>query len=242
MVDQVPPRNRAIQILTEAREILAERLTERVLDSAEEILSDARGESYMNDIDAVYEQVGLKLSHITQMLANLPVEEEVTQQPINEFRTDDLNPQDYPVVAEEAVSHDLVAAHPRPALVGPMYVSAPALPAPKHEPPQFPGDEPSLQQFVLQVQGSDVRAAGKTLAVLFALPDSRALLCAATFAERWRRNPDFIARAMQLRTEVASGTYNGALVLLFECFGLTGIESIGVLQTLQNRLAEFPAE
>ena len=242
MVDQVPPRNRAIQILTEAREILAERLTERVLDSAEEILSDARGESYMNDIDAVYEQVGLKLSHITQMLANLPVEEEVTQQPINEFRTDDLNPQDYPVVAEEAVSHDLVAAHPRPALVGPMYVSAPALPAPTHEPPQFPGDEPSLQQFVLQVQGSDVRAAGKTLAVLFALPDSRALLCAATFAERWRRNPDFIARAMQLRTEVASGTYNGALVLLFECFGLTGIESIGVLQTLQNRLAEFPAE
>lgn len=241
MVDRhLPPRNRAIQILTEAREILAERLTERVLDSADEILADARGESYMNDIDVVYEQVGLKLSHITQMLANLPVDEEVAvQQPISEFRTDDdFDPQNYPVVAEETMSHDMVAANPRPALVGPMYVSAPALPAPKHEPAAFPGDEPSLQQFVLQVQASDVRAAGKTLAVLFALPDSRALLCAATFAERWRRNPDFIARAMQLRTEVASGTYNGALVLLFECFGLTGIESIGVLQTLQNRLAE----
>lgn len=241
MVDRnLPPRNRAIQILTEAREILAERLTERVLDSAEEILSDARGESYMNDIDAVYEQVGLKLSHITQMLANMPVEEEAAApHSVNEFRTDDdVSLHDYPVVAEESVSHDMVATNPRPALVGPMYVSAPALPAPKHEPPQFPGDEPSFQQFVLQVQASDVRAAGKTLAVLFALPDSRALLCAATFAERWRRNPDFIARAMQLRTEVASGTYNGALVLLFECFGLTGIESIGVLQTLQNRLAE----
>ena len=241
MVDrQLPPRNRAIQILTEAREILAERLTERVLDSADDILADARGESYMNDIDAVYEQVGLKLSHITQMLANLPVDEEVAvQHPISEFRTDDdLSSQDYPFTAEETMSHDMVAANPRPALVGPMYVSAPALPAPKHDVPQFPGDEPSLQQFVLQVQASDVRAAGQTLAVLFALPDSRALLCAATFAERWRRNPDFIARAMQLRTEVASGTYNGALVLLFECFGLTGIESIGVLQTLQNRLAE----
>lgn len=239
MVDRSqPPRNRAIQILTEAREILAERLTERVLESADEILSDARGDSYMNDIDAVYEQVGLKLSHITQMLANLPVEEEVATHTTNEFRTDDLSPQDYPVVAEETVSHDLVSTNPRPALVGPMYVSAPALPAPKVDPPQFPGDEPSFQQFVLQVQASDVRAAGKTLAVLFALPDNRALLCAATFAERWRRNPDFISRAMQLREEVASGTYNGALVLLFECFGLTGIESIGVLQTLQNRQAE----
>jgi hypothetical protein len=239
MVDRSqPPRNRAIQILTEAREILAERLTERVLESAEEILSDARGDSYMNDIDAVYEQVGLKLSHITQMLANLPVEEETSTHTTNEFRTDDVSPQDYPVVAEESISHDMVSTNPRPALVGPMYVSAPALPAPKTEPPQFPGDEPSFQQFVLQVQASDVRAAGKTLAVLFALPDNRALLCAATFAERWRRNPDFISRAMQLRDEVASGTYNGALVLLFECFGLTGIESIGVLQTLQNRLAE----
>lgn len=241
MVDRPqPPRNRAIQILTEAREILAERLTERVLDSAEDLLADARGESYMNDIDAVYEQVGVKLSHITQMLANLPVEETAVPESQNEFRTDDVSPQDYPVVTEETASHEMVAAHPRPALVGPMYVSAPALPAPKteHETPQPPEEEASFQRFVLQVQAGDVRAAGRVLAVLFALPDSRALLCAATFAERWRRNPDFIARAMELRTEVASGTYNGALVLLFECFGLTGIESIGVLQTLQNRLAE----
>lgn len=241
MVDrQQPSRNRAIQILTEAREILAERLTERVLDSAEDILADARGDSYMNEIDTVYEHVGVKLSHISQMLANLPVEEAVAAEPKNEYRTDDLDPQDYPVVAEESVSHDLVSAHPRPALVGPMYVSAPALPAPKteHETPMLPEEEASFQRFVLQVQAGDVRAAGKVLAVLFALPDSRALLCAATFAERWRRNPDFIARAMELRQEVASGTYNGALVLLFECFGLTGIESIGVLQTLQNRLAE----
>jgi hypothetical protein len=241
MVDRQPsPRNRAIQILTEARDILAERLTERVLDSAEDILADARGESYMNEIDAVYEQVGVKLSHISQMLANLPVDESTAAEVKNEFRTDELDPQNYPVVAEESANHDLVSTPPRPALVGPMYVSAPALPPPKTEveTPPVSEEEASLQRFVLQVQAGDVRAAGKVLAVLFALPDSRALLCAATFAERWRRNPDFISRAMQLRQEVASGTYNGALVLLFECFGLTGIESIGVLQTLQNRLAQ----
>lgn len=236
MVDSnQPARNRAIAVLTEAREILADRLTERVLDSAEEILADARGDSYMNDIDAVYEQVGVKLAHISQMLANMPVEE--TPQPATtEFSTEDASPQDYSVVSEESTSHEMVVAHPRPALVGPMYVSAPALPAPKVESPYLPDEEPSFQRFVLQVQASDVRAAGKTLAVLFALPDSRALMCAATFAERWRRDPDFLDRAMLLRTEVTSGSYNGALVLLFECFGLTGIESIGVLQALQNRV------
>ncbi|WP_425615177.1 hypothetical protein NA78x_005077 [Anatilimnocola sp. NA78] len=236
MVDSnQPARNRAIAILTEAREILAARLTERVLDSAEEILNDARGESYMNDIDAVYEQVGVKLSHITQMLGNLPAEE--VQPQTNQFRTDDFGSQDYPVVAEETISHDMVAANPRPALVGPMYVSAPALPAPKVD-SAYPEEEASFQRFVLQVQSSDVRAAGRTLASLFAISESRALLCAATFAERWRRDPEFITRAMQLRTEVTSGSYNGALVLLFECFGLTGIESIGVLQALQNRVDE----
>jgi hypothetical protein len=238
MVDSnQPARNRAITILTEAREILADRLTERVLDYADEILADARGDSYMNEIDGVYEQVGVKLAHITQMLANLPAEE--TPAATTEFRTDDASPQDYSVVAEDSSSHELVVAHPRPALVGPMYVTAPALPAPKAESTasdQGSEEEPSFQKFVLQVQASDVRAAGKTLAFLFALPESRALMCAATFAERWRRDPEFLNRAMLLRTEVTSGSYNGALVLLFECFGLTGIESIGVLQTLQNRL------
>jgi hypothetical protein len=238
MVDrQRPPRNRAIEILTEAREILAERLTEHVLDAADDILADARGESYMNDIESVYEQVGHKLSHITQMLSNLPADES-SAAATHEFRTDDAGPQDYPVVAEESISHDMVAANPRPALVGPMYVTAPALPAPKVDSPPLPDEEASFQRFVLEVQSADVRAAAKTLAVLFGLSESRALLCAATFAERWRRNPEFITRAMHLRTEVTSGTYNGALVLLFECFGLTGIESIGVLQTLQNRVAE----
>ena len=39
-------RMRAIGILKEAREILALRLQERVLDQSEEILADARGDSY----------------------------------------------------------------------------------------------------------------------------------------------------------------------------------------------------
>jgi hypothetical protein len=237
MSEPTQSRQRAIRILTEAREILSQRLTERVLDAEDDILADARGDSYMNDIESVYEHIGHKLSHVTQMLSNLPAEETSTAAASNEFRTDDASPQDYAVVSEESVSHDLVGTNPRPALVGPMYVTAPALPAPKVDQPLLPDEEASFQKFVLEVQSADLRGAGRTLSALFALPERRAILCAATFAERWRRNPEFITRAMQLRTEVTSGTYNGALVLLFECFGLTGIESIGVLQTLQNRVA-----
>src|SRR5688500_11860951 len=68
-------RARALEILKEAKAILAERLTEMVSEQAEEILADARGDSYMNEIESVYEQVGLKLTHVSQMLSNLPAAE-----------------------------------------------------------------------------------------------------------------------------------------------------------------------
>ena len=72
-------RNRALKLLREAKETLATRLTEKVLDQQEEILADARGDSYMNEIESLYEQVGIKLSHVNSMLSNLPVEPPATQ-------------------------------------------------------------------------------------------------------------------------------------------------------------------
>jgi hypothetical protein len=56
-------RARALAILKQAREILMQRLTEQVLENEEEILNDARGESYMGEIDALYDQVGTPLVH-----------------------------------------------------------------------------------------------------------------------------------------------------------------------------------
>ena len=70
-------RSRALQILKQAREILLQRLTEHVLENEEEILSDARGESYMGEIDSLYEQIGTPLVHLNQILSNLPVEDDV---------------------------------------------------------------------------------------------------------------------------------------------------------------------
>ena len=41
---------------------------------------------------------------------------------------------------------------------------------------------------------------------------------------------------MTLRSELAAGSVNGALLLLWECFGLQGLESIAALQSLKTRL------
>src|SRR5688500_19171117 len=72
-------RARATEILRKARAILAERLTEKILEQRNELLDDAQGDSYMNEIESLYEQVGMKLSHVGQMLSNLPPDEPAAQ-------------------------------------------------------------------------------------------------------------------------------------------------------------------
>src|SRR5262245_50616960 len=74
-------RARASDILRKARAILAERLTERINEQTEELLDDARGDSYMNEIESLYDELGMKLSHVSQMLSNLPAEEPSANQP-----------------------------------------------------------------------------------------------------------------------------------------------------------------
>jgi len=65
-------RRRARQILEQARELLTERLSERVVDLAEEILEDARGDSFSSEIETIHEQIAARLQLVNQMLSNLP--------------------------------------------------------------------------------------------------------------------------------------------------------------------------
>src|SRR5204862_7945554 len=67
-------RARAAEILRKARAILAERLTDKILEQREDLLDDAPGDSYMSEIESLYAHVGMKLSHVRQMLSNLPAE------------------------------------------------------------------------------------------------------------------------------------------------------------------------
>ena len=46
-------RGKALDVLRQARDLLAQRLTERVLEVEEGLLDDARGDSYLGDIESI---------------------------------------------------------------------------------------------------------------------------------------------------------------------------------------------
>lgn len=64
-------RFRAIEILRQARELLVQELSERIVDAEEGVLEDARGQTYSGEIESLYEGLGLKLTNVTAMLAAL---------------------------------------------------------------------------------------------------------------------------------------------------------------------------
>ena len=229
-------RVRAQKILREAKETLAQRLTEKVLEQQEEILADSRGDSYMNEIESLYEQIGLKLSHVNSMLSNLPVESPPThvEPAAAQHAPDDT----FTVATDPSPSADAVVSDTTLALAGPVYLHVPALPAPKAKeaPPQPAAAPVSFQLFAAQIQAGDLKGAGKTLGLLFDLKPRRAVACATLFSERLRSDKEFLRKASQLRRELHAGSHHAALVLLVECFGLTSDEAASVLASLRRRL------
>jgi hypothetical protein len=233
-------RLRASEILREARTILAERLTELVLEQREELLDDARGNSYMNEIESLYEQIGLKLSHVGQMLSNLPAEEPAAQThtAAAQHAPDDT----FTVATEPAPNSDGVTQYMMPALCGPLHITTPGLPAPKaREPIRNRATNSALQAFAAQIQAGDLLAAGRTLAVLFDVEEPRAVACAATFAQRVRSEAAFFRKVMELRSELHSANSQRALLLLLDCFGLSRGESAEIIRNLQRRGGRYKA-
>ena len=227
-------RAKAIEVLREARTILGDRLTEKVVEQAEEILADARGDSYMNEIDSVYEQVGLKLAHVSQMLSNLPPPETAphTATAAAEHLPEDM----FTVDTQAAPDAAAVVEYTIPALPGPLQVATPALPAPKTaDPSKDRAATSALQAFAAQIQAGDLLAAGQTLAALFEIDQTRAIACAATFAQRVRHEAAFFHKVMELRGELHSANPQRALLLLLDCFGLVRGEAAEVLRNLQRR-------
>jgi len=226
-------RTRALDVLREAKAILADRLTEKVLEQAEEILADARGDSYMNEIESLYEQVGLKLTHVSQMLSNLPAPE---QEPHSTTTAAQHGPETTFQWETESPGEDVFVAETMPALTGPLYVATPALPAPKtSDSKKDRATTSALQAFAAQIQAGDLLAAGRTLAGLFDLEESRAIACAATFAQRARTEAGFLRKVMELRAEMQGNNRERALLLLLDCFGLSRDESADVFRTIQRR-------
>ncbi|MCA9267074.1 MAG: hypothetical protein KDA41_01320 [Planctomycetales bacterium] len=224
-------RTQALDLLRRARDILAERVTERVLANKDEILADALGLAHESEIDGLYEQLGVRLAHVNHLLSHLPAEEAA---PGGEDDAIELNEQPRAAAEETSRSAELAARdHAHRTAAGPHL----ALPAPG-EMLQLPGPAPavSFQRFATRIFVGDLDGAGEVLADLFELEAPRARRCAQVFYDGVRHNPTVIGKAAQLRRNLQGGDYAGAMSLLHDCFGLQGIESISVMQTLRARL------
>ena len=224
-------RARAISVLQQARDILSERLTERVLESRDAILEDALGLSYASEIDAVQEQIGLRLNNVQMLLNNLPPLEDTplptSEEIVSAAPTPALGyePEATAEGEEIGTSADVHLYYGDAAIVS----AAPALPAPAPVVISF-------QSFAERVLANDVDGAGIVLAGLLDVSQNRGRECARRFQEQLAERPQFLQKAMTLRSELAAGSVNGALLLLWECFGLQGLESIAALQSLKTRL------
>ena len=226
-------RGKALDILRQARDLLAQRLAERILDAEEGLLDDARGDSYLGDIETIYDQFGMKLMHLNQLINNLPQETEAATQSTAEFAPADYSAQQ---AVDPAAADEVITSHPA-AITGPLIIEPPALPAPRTE-EEHEIRTPSFAVFAAQIRDDELRNAARTLSILMDISEARGMQCVRIFHGRWEDDESFILKAMQLRGEVISSSYNAALMLLAECFGLVGIEAIGVLQTLRSRFVD----
>lgn len=219
-------RTEAIDVLRQARDALARRLIEQVLDHAPDLLDEAEGLTYTGPIEAIHDQIGLRLGNVNQMLGQLQVLDDEPAEYYGEHP--DFADESEPNFIQISTDYDEAGVAPPP--VG-LLPSAETM---KRMPESQTAD---FQSFVRQISSHDLEAAAHTLAQLFEVQPSRARSCAERFHEQFHSSPDFLAKAMQLRGELSGGSVNSALMLLWECFGLQGVESITVMQTLKARLS-----
>ncbi len=227
------PRVEALFILRQARDLLADRLAERIVASKNEILEEAGGMLFGSEIDSLFEHIGGKLMHVSQMISSLPSEEpltDVAEPPSgdNFSSSSQLILSDYPTQELNSSQSSVLAL---PGLPAPEAARAEAMTQAIETPPA------SFQDFASRVRTGDLGSAGTILAELFGVEGSRGQQCAIRFAEQLSADQGFWESAMQLRGELTSSSHNGALLLLQKCFGLSGVEAIGVLQNLRARIA-----
>jgi hypothetical protein len=135
----------AIDVLQQARDLLADRLTDRILESREEILDDAEGTTYLSEIENVYEQLGGRLAHINTMLSHLP--------PIDEAGPADASAVGDPVFTDVRTTFDSSFELDMPVISLPLALPAPAV---AEERPQLTLAAVSLNSFAVYLQTGDL--------------------------------------------------------------------------------------
>ena len=214
------PHSLALTILQKARDTLAERLTQRIIEAEDEIAEDAEGGAYLSEIEAIYEQLGGRLAHVNAMLSNLPPEPPA-------------HPAD--ATASEIVYADL-ASSPTSSLD--VDATAPltllALPAPPHCDDVEPLAE-AFSTIVLHTRSGDLHASARLIAELFDIKPSQARRGAVAFVRQIERYPELVRRFEQLGSNIDGTNEYAAATLLGECFEFQPIDALLMARALKSQ-------
>lgn len=216
-------RSLAIHILQNARDLLSERLTERIVEAREQIEADAEGGSYLSEIEALYDQLGSRLAHVNGMLANLP------PAPDNEQTQADAT-------ATEIIYADLASAYPTGfELDGTTPPAVLALPAPACSDEREDQLVDTFCQLASLAASNDVAAAARLLSESFDLKPSRARRWAAAFARQIARHPELAQRLIDLAVRIDHLGEHSAASLVAECFESESFETLPIIRALKRR-------
>ena len=82
--------------------------------------------------------------------------------------------------------------------------------------------QPTFRDFAGAIMGGDPGTAAKVLEVLLGLDETGARDASAHFQSQMGADPNFVMKAMGLRTAVTSGSDEEITTLISDCFGLKG--------------------
>jgi hypothetical protein len=219
------PNERALDILQKARDALCARLTERIVDSEQEIVDDAEGSSYLSEIEAIYEQIGGRLAHLNAMLANLPPAQVQTP---HEATTETASEVVYADLASSTSATFDIDIAASPPLLG--------LPAP---PPPEEAEEWSLTvglgRIVLATRCDNLSDAARIISEVFDLRPSQARRAAGAFHRQLGRYPDLARRLEQFGVEFRELNEYAAATLLGECFEFQAIDALLLVRSMRQQ-------
>ncbi|GAA4419857.1 hypothetical protein [Bremerella cremea] len=222
----------ALAILKQARDTLMARMTEAIVEQAEEIQADAAGESFLSEIESLYDQMGHKLSHLNQMISNLPADS-ASESPPPIY---DLEEEEEEEVATENVRLPHFPLAKQPSSEVPVVVDRGdmiGLPAPGVSQPKAP----AFARFVSLIEQGELDPAGDLIAQILGLSPYVGMQCAKAFSARYTEDPIVVTKAMKIREHVTHNRYNDALMLIHHCFGLQGIEAMIAMQKMREIVA-----
>jgi hypothetical protein len=212
-------RSVAITILERARELLGQRLAQRVVDSQQEIEADAEGNSYLSEIETIYDELGARLAHVNAMLANMPASS---------------GPSAADITASEIIYADLATSNPiRVDLEGTTLL---ALPAPASFEKHTAANSAlcGLEEIAYRAERGELDSASRMIGDLFDLKPSQATRSAVALARRLRETPNTGPDVFEAVSLVNRVDEQGAAQLLADLFELSTDDTLSIVRAIQR--------